>query len=163
MKRGSCHALMGENGAGKSTLGKILAGIHQPDEGCFEIEGVLRRFRSPLEAQCAGVGIVHQELSLCPNLSVAENICLSHLPRLAGRLDWRALHQRAESCLAEIGAQCDVREELGRMPVEQPGDYGLAADQFNNMTFTPLKTTGLRVQVQLKPNWSGGICEWEVE
>jgi ribose transport system ATP-binding protein len=119
VKRGSCHALMGENGAGKSTLGKILAGIHRPDEGDFEIEGVLRRFHSPLEAQRAGVGIVHQELSFCPNLSVAENICLSHLPRRAGRLDWRTVYQRAEACLAEIGAECDVREELGRLSTGQ--------------------------------------------
>jgi len=112
---GSCHALMGENGAGKSTLGKILAGIHQCDEGSFEIEGVSRQFHSPLEAQRAGVGMVHQELSFCPNLSVAENVCLSSLPRHAGRIDWRKLEQKAQGHLDAIGADCDVREELGRL------------------------------------------------
>ncbi|HEY1790180.1 MAG TPA: sugar ABC transporter ATP-binding protein [Verrucomicrobiae bacterium] len=119
VKPGSCHGLMGENGAGKSTLGKILAGIHQPDAGHFEIVGASQRFHSPLEAQSAGVGIVHQELSFCPNLSVAENICLSHLPHRAGRLDWRALYRRAEARLAEIGIWLDVSQELGRLSTGQ--------------------------------------------
>jgi len=79
---GSCHAIMGENGAGKSTLGKILAGIHQPSEGSIMVEGVERRFHSPLDAQRAGVAIVHQELLFCPNLSVAENIFLGREDRL---------------------------------------------------------------------------------
>lgn len=149
VKRGSCHALMGENGAGKSTLGRILAGIHRPDEGHFEIDGVSRRFRSPLEAQCASVGIVHQELSFCPNLSVAENICLSHLPRRAGRLDWRALHQRAESCLAEIGAQCDVREELGR----------LGTGQIQMVQIAAALATGARILVMDEPTSSLSAAE----
>ena len=106
---------MGENGAGKSTLGRILAGIHQCDEGGFEMEGIPRRFRSPLEAQRAGVGMVHQELSFCPNLSVAENVCLSSLPGRAGRMDWRKLEEQAQSHLDAIGADCDVRAELGRL------------------------------------------------
>jgi len=127
VRPGACHALMGENGAGKSTLGKILAGIHQPDEGHFEIDGVVRRFRSPLEARRAGIGIVHQELSFCPNLSVAENICLSHLPNRAGRLDWQRLHLKAQACLDEIGAECDLREELGRLSAGQTQMVQIAA------------------------------------
>ncbi len=112
---GSCHAIMGENGAGKSTLGKILAGIHRADEGKIEVEGVERHFHSPLDAQRAGVAIVHQELSFCPNLSVAENVCLSSLPRRAGRIDWRKLEEKAQGHLDAIGADCGVREELGRL------------------------------------------------
>lgn len=115
VKAGACHALMGENGAGKSTLGKILAGIHRPDEGRIEINGVAQHFKSPLDAQRAGVGIVHQELLFCPNISVAENICLSHLPKRGVRLDWAMLHQKARSYLDEIGADFDVREELSRL------------------------------------------------
>jgi len=56
---------------------------------------------------------------------------------------------------------CKDREDW--KPVEQPGDYGVAADQFNEVTFTPVKTSALRLQVQLKPDWSGGIYDWEVE
>jgi ABC-type sugar transport system ATPase subunit len=124
---GACHALMGENGAGKSTLGKILAGIHSPDEGSFEIAGLPCHFRSPLEAQRAGVGMVHQELSFCPNLSVAENICLSRLPTRAGRLDWRELRRQAQAYLDEIGADCDVREEVCRLSPGQTQMVQIAA------------------------------------
>lgn len=146
---GACHALMGENGAGKSTLGKILAGIHRPDEGHFEIEGVVRRFHSPLEAQRAGVGIVHQELSFCPNLSVAENICLSHLPNRAGRMDWQRLHEKAQACLDEIGAECDVSEELGR----------LSAGQTQMVQIAAALATGARIFVMDEPTSSLSTAE----
>ena len=84
-------------------------------EGRIEIDGVEQRFRSPLDAKRAGVAIVHQELAFCPNLSVAENVCLSDLPQRGGRLDWRRLEEKAASHLDAIGADCDVREELGRL------------------------------------------------
>src|SRR5918993_5978553 len=83
---GSCHALCGENGAGKSTLGKILAGIHTPDSGKIFIDGAEVRFASPRDALAAGVGMVHQELAFCDNLSVAENLCLGTLPSRRGLL-----------------------------------------------------------------------------
>src|SRR5689334_3327998 len=76
---GTCHALCGENGAGKSTLAKILAGIHQPDSGRILIDGQPVRFSGPTDALAAGVAIVHQELSFCDNLSVAENLSLGSL------------------------------------------------------------------------------------
>src|SRR3982751_5049965 len=82
--RGECHALMGENGAGKSTLGKALAGIHRPDSGELIVDGVARKFRSPADAQAAGIGMVHQELAFCPDLSVAENLCLGRYSRRFG-------------------------------------------------------------------------------
>src|SRR6187551_3682658 len=77
---GSCHALCGENGAGKSTLGKILAGLYVPDEGTLIVNGEERRFAGPRDALAAGVGMVHQELAFCENMSVAENLCLGDLP-----------------------------------------------------------------------------------
>jgi ABC-type sugar transport system ATPase subunit len=119
VRRGACHAWMGENGAGKSTLGKILAGVLRPDEGHFELDGQPRSFRSPLDARRAGVAIVHQELSFCPNLSVAENLSLASLPRRRGVLDRSAMWIRAEQFLAEVGAECDVHEEMGRLTAGQ--------------------------------------------
>jgi ABC-type sugar transport system ATPase subunit len=116
---GACHALVGENGAGKSTLGKILAGIHRPDEGCIELDGQCRDFHRPIDARLAGVGIVHQELSYCPNLSVAENLCLADLPHWGPVLDRRRLLEKTKCYLDEVGADCDVREELGRLTTGQ--------------------------------------------
>src|SRR5437764_1630984 len=81
---GSCHALCGENGAGKSTLGKIIAGIHAPDGGRLLVHGREVHFEGPRDALAAGVGMVHQELAFCDNLSVAENLCLSDLPSRGG-------------------------------------------------------------------------------
>ncbi len=105
LERGKVHALMGENGAGKSTLGKILAGIHQPDSGEITIDGRPARFDSPRAARRAGVGMVHQELALCPDLTVAENLCLGMYPAKGGfMLDRRAMTARAHSLLENIGA-----------------------------------------------------------
>jgi ABC-type sugar transport system ATPase subunit len=116
---GSCHALCGENGAGKSTLGKILAGIHAPDEGRVLIDGRPVRFAGPRDALAAGVGVVHQELAFCPNLSVAENLCLGALPRRRGFLSVDEMERRATAMLAEIGAAVDVRRPLGDLGVAQ--------------------------------------------
>ena len=73
---GSCHALIGENGAGKSTLGKILAGVQAADAGEILLEGRAIAPATPLAARALGIAMVHQELAFCPNLSVAENLCL---------------------------------------------------------------------------------------
>jgi ABC-type sugar transport system ATPase subunit len=146
---GSCHALMGENGAGKSTLGKILAGIHCPDGGHIELEGVLRRLRSPLEARQAGVGIVHQELSLCPNLSVAENLCLFALPRRGLAVDREELLAQARRFLREVGADCDPQEELGLLSTGQTQLVQIAA----------ALATGARILVMDEPTSSLSLAE----
>src|SRR3954453_1575348 len=98
---GSCHALCGENGAGKSTLGKIVAGIHQPDGGRLFVDGTEVHFGGPRDALAAGVGMVHQELAFCDNLSVAENLCLSALPSHGTIVDRDETRRRAEALLAE--------------------------------------------------------------
>jgi ABC-type sugar transport system ATPase subunit len=116
---GSCHALCGENGAGKSTLGKILAGIHSPDAGCLALFGQPVAFSGPEQALAAGVGMVHQELAFCENLSVAENLCLGALPASRGFVDPRAMRRKAESMLAAIGAQIDVRRRVGELTTGQ--------------------------------------------
>ncbi len=116
---GSCHALCGENGAGKSTLGKILAGIHTPDGGKLFVRGREVRFDSPRDAFAAGVGMVHQELAYCGNMSVAENLLLGNLPRRGGFVDRSALERRAHEMLAEIGAELDVRAPMSDLRIAQ--------------------------------------------
>src|SRR5258708_26229793 len=81
VERGTCHALIGENGAGKSTLGKILAGVQTADGGEIRLDGKVIAPDSPLAARELGIAMVHQELALCPNLTVAQNLFLGHLPR----------------------------------------------------------------------------------
>ncbi|HTI65340.1 MAG TPA: sugar ABC transporter ATP-binding protein [Gemmatimonadaceae bacterium] len=117
--QGSCHALCGENGAGKSTLGKILAGIYTPDEGRLFVHGRAVNFDSPRDALAAGVGIVHQELVFCGNLSVAENLCLGTLPSRRGFVDRPAMEARARALLAEIGATMDVHRPVADLSIAQ--------------------------------------------
>jgi ABC-type sugar transport system ATPase subunit len=116
---GSCHALCGENGAGKSTLGKILAGIHTPDSGRIFIQGSEVHLASPRDALAAGVGMVHQELAFCDNLSVAENLCLGALPSRRGLLDREAMAEQATAMLAEIGTTLDVWRAVGSLTIAQ--------------------------------------------
>ena len=116
---GSCHALCGENGAGKSTLGKLLAGIYTPDEGRIIIGGEPVRFNSPTDALKSGVAMVHQELSFCENLSVAENLCLGSLPSSRGFVSRREMRRRAEAMLAPIDAALDVTRAVGTLTIGQ--------------------------------------------
>ena len=76
LKRGEIHALVGENGAGKSTLIKVLTGVEHPDSGSIELDGNLIQVRSPQHSQEIGISTVYQEINLCTNISVAENIML---------------------------------------------------------------------------------------
>ena len=106
--RGSCHALCGENGAGKSTLAKILGGVQRPDEGRLVVDGVAISFATPRDAMAAGIAIVHQEPAFCRNLTVAENLCLSALPRRGPWLDRRALRAQARAILDSVELPLDV-------------------------------------------------------
>ncbi|MDB6121011.1 MAG: rbsA 1 [Pedosphaera sp.] len=108
IERGSCHALIGENGAGKSTLGKILAGVYTADEGEMVLAGKAIAPANPLAARHLGIAMVHQELAFCPNLTVAENLCLGDLPGHAGWLDRRKMREQARAMLAEIDCDIDV-------------------------------------------------------
>ena len=124
---GTCHALCGENGAGKSTLGKILAGIYRPDSGRVLVFGQPVDFAGPEQALVAGIGIVHQELAFCENLSVAENLCLGSLPSTASFLSRRAMWSRAERMLAATGAQIDVRRLMRELTIGQQQVVQIAA------------------------------------
>jgi ABC-type sugar transport system ATPase subunit len=111
---------MGENGAGKSTLGKLLAGIHRPDSGHITIDSRPVRFSSPADAIAAGIGMVHQELAFCPDLSIAENLAMGHYPRrLALFLDRAQMQRRARDLLAQIDVQLDVTRPMRELSTAQ--------------------------------------------
>jgi simple sugar transport system ATP-binding protein len=114
---GEIHALMGENGAGKSTLIKALTGVHDIASGTITVDGVEKRFSGPRQAQEAGISTVYQEVNLCPNLTVAENILLGHEPRRLGRIDYRAMERRAAELLGELDLTIDPRSTLGAHPI----------------------------------------------
>src|SRR5437879_9384586 len=101
---GRVHAVLGENGAGKSTLIKVMAGVVTPDKGRMTLEGREVSFADPAAAMNAGVVSVFQELSLIPDLSVADNIVISNPPKRFGLIDRRAQRRIAEEALSRAGA-----------------------------------------------------------
>ena len=105
---GEVHALLGENGAGKSTLIKIITGVYQPDRGEILLAGKPVTIRSAAEAQRLGVAAIYQEPLLFPDLTVAENIFVSHQDR-GQVVGWRKMLREAEAILAELGVAIDVR------------------------------------------------------
>ncbi|GLW54398.1 sugar ABC transporter ATP-binding protein [Kitasatospora phosalacinea] len=109
---GEVHALMGENGAGKSTLIKVLTGVHPSDGGEVVLAGERVRIAGPLQAQQAGISTVYQEVNLCPNLSVAENIFIGREPRRFGLIDWPAMRRRAAELVRELELDVDVSAPL---------------------------------------------------
>ncbi|MGH1477516.1 MAG: sugar ABC transporter ATP-binding protein [Geminicoccales bacterium] len=111
LRRGEVHALVGENGAGKSTLMKVLAGLYKADSGRIVYRGKDVEVTSPLDARQKGILLIHQELSLSPELSVAENIYLGAWPtNMFGVLRKRQLHRQAGEALAALG--CDFGPEM---------------------------------------------------
>ena len=122
MRAGEVHALLGENGAGKSTLIKTISGVYQPDEGSMAWEGQPLVLVNPRDAQARGIHTIHQELSLYPELSVAENIFLGHAPRRGlgplSVIDWDAMGRRAREALAELEVHdLDVKRKVGTLNV----------------------------------------------
>jgi len=117
--RSCCHALCGENGAGKSTLGRILAGIFAPDQGELVVDGKRVQFANPRDAMAAGIGIVHQELAFCENLTVAENLYLGQLPARATFVSRREMFRRATEYLGAIHARIDPSRRVGELAVSQ--------------------------------------------
>jgi len=127
IERGTCHALIGENGAGKSTLGKILAGVQTADGGELKMDGRVIAPATPLAARELGIAMVHQELAFCPNLSVAENLCLGDLPRRAGFVDRGALRKKARAMLRTIGSTIDPDAIIGTLSTGQEQLVQIAA------------------------------------
>ena len=127
IERGSCHALIGENGAGKSTVGKILAGVQRADSGEILLDGKAISPATPLEARNLGIAMVHQELAFCPNLTVAENLCLGDQPRHFGFVDRPAMRKRADFMLSAIGAELDPSRAIAELTTGQEQLVQIAA------------------------------------
>jgi ribose transport system ATP-binding protein len=115
---GEIHGLVGENGAGKSTLMKIIAGVHTEFSGRFVLDGQETRFRSTRDARAAGIAMVHQELSVAPDLSVAENVFLGKQPtNRFGLVQWRRMAREAGEQLKRFGIDVDPLSRLGDLPI----------------------------------------------
>ncbi len=113
---GEIHGLIGENGAGKSTLSKMFSGVQRPDSGEMLLRGEVVRFRSPADAKAAGIGMIYQELSLMPALSVAENVFLGRQPRNRfGLVDWKRIREESRQQLADFGIDIDVDERVNQL------------------------------------------------
>jgi galactofuranose transport system ATP-binding protein len=112
MYKGEVHALMGQNGAGKSTLIKVLTGVYTPDNGKIIVCGKPVAPETPLAAQKLGISTVYQEINLCPNLSVAENIFVGREPRKFGLIDWKTMNRKADELLQKLNIKIDVTEAL---------------------------------------------------
>jgi ribose transport system ATP-binding protein len=118
LEAGEIHGLVGENGAGKSTLMKIIAGVHGDYGGEFRLDGRLVHFRSTRDALAAGIGMVHQELSIAPDLSVAENVFLGTEPvGRFGIVQWRRMAKEARRLLAGLGLDIDPNRRIGDLPI----------------------------------------------
>ncbi|MEO7495055.1 MAG: sugar ABC transporter ATP-binding protein [Massilia sp.] len=119
LRRGEVHALCGENGAGKSTLMKILSGVHQADDGEIDYKGATCSFRSSVEAEAAGIAIIHQELNLIPHLSVAENIFLAREPRRGPFIDTARMQAGARTLLERLKVAIDPSVLVKSLSVAQ--------------------------------------------
>lgn len=116
---GECLALVGENGAGKSTLMKIITGIYKKDEGEIEIHGRKTEINSPIDAQRAGIAIIHQELNLISNLSVAQNIFLGREKQRYVQIDEKTIYKETKSLLTKLGLDLDPNQRIGSLSVAE--------------------------------------------
>jgi ribose transport system ATP-binding protein len=114
---GQVHGLVGENGAGKSTMMKIIAGVHTTYTGRMLLDGREVRFHSARDALDAGIGMVHQELSIVPDLTVAENVYLGKQPTRNGIIDWKAMRAGAKAQLEKLGIDVDPSTTMGALPI----------------------------------------------
>lgn len=152
LREGEVHALVGENGAGKSTLMRILAGVYPDYEGEYYIDGKRVHLHSPKDALERGIGMIHQELSVIPELSVAENVFLGRQPLTQwGAIDWKRMNAIAREELARLGFEMDVRRPLG--------EYALGVQQVVEVLSVIL--SGARVLIMDEP--TSALSPAEVE
>jgi ABC-type sugar transport system ATPase subunit len=153
LRAGEIHALLGENGAGKSTLIKILGGIHLPDEGDVHVHGVVAQIGSVTDANRLGIRLIHQELAMAPNMSIAENLFLGREPTRCGLLNRRQLVADAERLRDELGMP-----ELGDVNV-LVGELNIARQQL--VEIARALTVHVRILVLDEPTAS--LSESETE
>jgi simple sugar transport system ATP-binding protein len=115
LNKGEIHALIGENGAGKSTLIKVLTGVYLKDAGQISLAGESVTIRSPQEAQNVGISTVYQEITLCPNLTVAENIYIGRGTR--GAVSWRSMERGATQILERLGIPARAKQQLANCSI----------------------------------------------
>ena len=150
LRSGEIHAIMGENGAGKSTLIKVLTGVEQPDKGTIELDGQVVQVRSPQHSQELGISTVYQEVNLCTNISVAENIVLGQEPRRFGSIHWRKMNEMAQEAINRLSIDVDVTQPLG--------NYSVAIQQMVAIT-RALEVLSAKVLVLDEPTSSLDIHE----
>ena len=117
LRKGEVHGLVGENGAGKSTLIKVLTGVEHPDAGTITLNEKQVQVRSPQHAQALGISTVYQEINLCPNLTVAENILIGREPHRFGSVDWKTMNALARQYLRRLDIEIDVTQTLSSYSV----------------------------------------------
>ena len=127
IQKGECHGLVGENGAGKSTLGKIIAGVYKYDTGSMKVKEEEVKFSAVYEATDKGIGIVHQELLFCENMTVAENLCLGRFPGKYKFVSRKTMISQANEWLSWVGIDIDVNETLGNLSVSHQQIVQIAA------------------------------------
>ena len=117
VKRGEVHCLIGANGAGKSTLMKVLSGAYSQDSGEITFDGAVMRTSNPLDRKRAGIAIIYQELSLLPELSVAENVFINNFPRKNGRIDWRTVYSETEKLVKELNLNIGAKDKVSSLGI----------------------------------------------
>jgi len=152
---GEVHSLMGQNGAGKSTLIKVLTGVYQADQGEMRLAGQAINAKSPLEAQHLGISTVYQEVNLCPNLSVAENIFAGRYPRHGARgawgIDWARMNREAATMLERLNLNIDVSQTLD--------SYSVAVQQMVSIA----RALSISAQVLILDEPTSSLDDEEVE
>ncbi len=120
LRPGEVHALLGENGAGKSTLVKVITGVHQPDTGEIYLNDQRIHLADPREATALGISAIYQELSIFPDLDIAENIFVGRRPTRAGGLvDWRKMYREAEALLDSLGVHLNLKTKARYLSIAQ--------------------------------------------
>jgi len=119
LKTGEIHAIMGENGAGKSTFIKVIMGVHRADEGSMMLSGKKVEFKTPLDAQKAGIAAIYQHVTSYPHLSVAENIFIGHEKVKRGFLQWKQMNKEADALLKQLNAEFSATALMSSLSVAQ--------------------------------------------